>query len=1012
MILRPRRGKRRRQSRPAGLLTAVLVAAAVATRGVQAFSAGPLKPPASFPPSASVSVPSSTASPSALPPPLRTLLIDNYDSYTYNLAHYLAEINNGVPPTVLYNDAHHGDWTRLLAAYTPASSSSSSSFPFDNIVISPGPGSPDVPSDFGLSRAALELEVDVPVLGICLGHQGLGYLHGGTVRRAPKGPMHGRLSRITHSGEGVFANLPQDFAAVRYHSLVVDPPSLEGGREGGKEEGWPLVETAWTTDGVLMGLQHKTRPHYGVQFHPESIGTQHGHALLRNFYRLTRERARARAGGKDGEKATIGVYVDKNVPLTITPPISATTPEAEQLSSTPSPPTSTPQHQVLIRRLGRVPGVGRKGKALSEALFASLYAGQDTAFWLDSSATQVRDGAWGEGEGGREGGVDEEEGGSALVPPAMGGRFSYMGDAASGSALAHVVEYYLPSPSSLCSSSSSSSLLRVVRGQDGQVVREERGSTLFTHLQTATRAFREGGIAFSFLREEGDGGKEGGKEGGVPKGLPEFWGGYVGYFGYELKDDCLRLQRGEEEEEEEGRREGGRDERSVAGVKTTPDAAFVFADRLLAFDHVEGTLTLVAVVEKEGGREGGKAVEAAEAWLQQIEAKVWALVKEQQAGHEEGKHHHERQSDTISPPAASSPPRPSLLPTAGLTFHPLVSPSEYKQRVDQCLELIAAGESYEVCLTGQLAAEIPPSLDPFHLYRRLRRKNPAPFSAYLRHDPLRRLRQAQNGQGWREEGMEGVGAAGAAVAPAAPAVAVCCSSPERFLRVNRASRHVESKPIKGTVRRGQTAEEDAVLAAGLAACEKNRAENLMIVDLVRNDISRIACPGSVKVPRLMAVETYATVHQLVSTVTGMLAEGKDAIDAVVASFPGGSMTGAPKKRTMEIITRLEGGRERGPYSGALGYVAMDGLAADLNIVIRTAVCAPGVVTVGAGGAIVAMSDREKEYEEMILKARAVAGALEGGRWEEGKDGRESSEVEGRKEKGKETGKEKEGIMVV
>jgi para-aminobenzoate synthetase len=264
----------------------------------------------------------------------------------------------------------------------------------------------------------------------------------------------------------------------------------------------------------------------------------------------------------------------------------------------------------------------------------------------------------------------------------------------------------------------------------------------------------------------------------------------------------------------------------------------------------------------------------------------------------------------------------------------------------------------QVCLTGQLSATLPTPTDPFHLYRRLRQRNPAPFAAFLRHDPTSRLLPP-----------------GTATRTPAPAIAICCSSPERFLRVSRGKQgKVESKPIKGTVRRGQGPEEDAALAAGLAACEKNRAENLMIVDLVRNDVARVCRPGSVRVPRLMAVETYATVHQLVSTVAGELAPGRDAVDAIVASFPGGSMTGAPKKRTMEIIERLEGGG-RGPYSGALGYISLDGLAADLNIVIRTAVVTPGEVTVGAGGAIVALSERENEYAEMILKARAVAGAL-------------------------------------
>lgn len=267
---------------------------------------------------------------------------------------------------------------------------------------------------------------------------------------------------------------------------------------------------------------------------------------------------------------------------------------------------------------------------------------------------------------------------------------------------------------------------------------------------------------------------------------------------------------------------------------------------------------------------------------------------------------------------------------------------------------------HQVCLTGQLAAPLPTPTDPYHLYRRLRCRNPAPFSAFFRHDPAHRLVYSNTKHRNHQ-------------APN-PAIAICCSSPERFLRVSRQGGVVESKPIKGTVRRGKTTEEDAALAAGLAACEKNRAENLMIVDLVRNDVARVCRPGSVTVPKLMAVETYATVHQLVSTVVGELKEGKDAIDAVVASFPGGSMTGAPKKRTIEIIERLEA-EGRGPYSGALGYVSLDGLSADWNIVIRTAVVTPGAVTVGAGGAIVALSEREKEYDEMVLKAAAVADAF-------------------------------------
>ncbi len=263
--------------------------------------------------------------------------------------------------------------------------------------------------------------------------------------------------------------------------------------------------------------------------------------------------------------------------------------------------------------------------------------------------------------------------------------------------------------------------------------------------------------------------------------------------------------------------------------------------------------------------------------------------------------------------------------------------ARYLQLIEQAQKHISLGDVYQLCLTNQISLEVEGNA--LVTYLQLREANPAPYAGFV-----------------RISGQE-----------------IICCSPEQFLKVS-ADGELSSKPIKGTRPRHQDAQEDSAIAAELKLNEKERAENLMIVDLMRNDFGRVAKVDSVSVPKLFDVESYSTVHQLVSTVTATLEDGRTAVDALRAAFPGGSMTGAPKHRAVELISELEAGR-RGTYSGVLGYLTHGG-AAEFGMVIRTIVVNGNQASIGVGGGITIDSVPEAELAETKVKARALLNAVQ------------------------------------
>ncbi len=679
---------------------------------------------------------------------MKTLIIDNYDSYTYILAHYIWEIS-GQRPIIIKNNAYALEEL--------------GQFQFDCIVISPGPGRPEVENDFGICDAVLRHFTQVPILGVCLGHQGLAYTRGGEIHHAPY-VRHGKVSNIHHNGDGLFEGVPSPFQAVRYHSLVVSEKHLPSDLE---------VLATSEDDHQVMAIRHRTLRHYGVQFHPESIGTDYGRRILKNF-------------------------------LNTKGPKNSSVPKVTQEVQT--------NNIIYEKRRWADPVL----------VFRKLFRDKCHAFWLDSSLNNSEN------------------------------RFSYMG-------CGHEV-------------------IKVHQHQVSQLYYDEKG-VLTSQKRLKGNPFR---IIQQIFKNKAV------VQSTAPFG---FSGGLVGYLSYEF-----------------GQPEHGKLCRELA-IGGLPEGMLLFCDRFLAFDHHEKCTYICSV-------------RADDNWAGRISQQLMACL-------------------TQAPEADSTPK--VLESGIGWDEHffdtGLVScftKDEYIQTIQKIKQYIKDGESYEVCLSNEYRLEA--NVDPFDLYTVLRTVNPAPFSAYVQ----------------------------------SPEGAVLSSSPERFLRVDDKN-NVRTEPIKGTRPRSRNTKADDELRQDLLDSQKDDAELLMITDLLRNDLARVSQPHSVIVEARKKITDYPSVFQLSSVINSKLRDGLDCFDLLNACFPGGSITGAPKKRTMEIISKLES-RCRGIYTGSIGYIGYDGKM-DMNIAIRTIVVSAGQLSFGSGGAIVADSCPEREFKEIQVKAFALLDAI-------------------------------------
>jgi para-aminobenzoate synthetase len=859
----------------------------------------------------------------------RILFLDAYDSFSNNVVSLLTTLLEA-DVAILHIDSplldptspgFHSELRRELRFY-------------DAVVCGPGPGSPDQDADVGLMRHIWQLEDDhlLPVLGICLGFQSLAVGCGANIRKIPGGGRHGMIRGIDTRPEAagtcagdVFGGVAP-FKATLYHSLCADVGQASIPEPEWSQRKWvppshlpEIVPLAWvdedcedgSTERLLMGMKHASKPFWGLQYHPESVCSEAaGHQVIKNWFTLALNWSKQH--GRSVVSRPLTATAGPTKPSLLEQSVTQAVLESERGVTPTDSPADMLQYAANSKYVADT--IPLPSHIEVPDVVEILQSGKRDHIILDSASAHAN-----------------------RIGLDVRGRYSIIALEVDDSLR---LEYHVGDANVIAQKPSS-------LGAGRQEIKLRDQQTVW-HVLADFMDKRK--LTLQDVESP-------------------FAGGFMGYITYELGLECIDV-----------------------GVTSPrghqrPDLCFAWITRSVVIDHLEGTLRIQhlhpSVPEaKEWVGSIASALQASSLWTDGLRVNDTKL----------------RGTKDFTPPI--TPTGPSEPPT-------IVTPEsrEYEAKVRHCQELIAAGDSYELCLTDQTtitrpkapleaqgstisihgwapqsAAKLPTS---WQLYRELRARQPAPFGSYLR-----------------------LGGA-----------TLISSSPERFLEYS-AGGLCSMRPMKGTVRKS-AAVATLEQAEAILHVSKEEAENLMIVDLVRHDLHSVCGPGRVRVPQLLRVEEYASVFQMISVVEGQLParegakrgeeeeeEGEEeeeaaggaptmttytGLDVLAASLPPGSMTGAPKKRSCELLLDVEGGggahRERSLYSGVVGYMNVTGRG-DWSVTIRslfrwddeTARQPDGtdaeVWRIGAGGAVTALSTAEGERDEMFTKLKGPLGVFE------------------------------------